>query len=344
METTMTTPQQQHLGVGEAYAHHGELLQGMFHRNDGRLSRALVTLPLPGRGSRAVFHPEAGQSGAGESDTVTVGGEGFTKVRRAAEITLRELPGAPAGGHVDITSDVPSGLGMGSSSSDVTATIRAVADCVGTTLTAEEVARLAVLAEAASDPVMIKDRVVLFAHREGTVIETLGPRLPPMIVVGCDTDPGSTVSTLDHPPAQYNDQEIGAFRVLRAALRQAITSGDVPLLGRVATASAHINQRFLHKPHLDFLLATCQQEGGCGVQVAHSGTVAGVIFDSSRPDVADAVARCVRRIEDNGLPITSVIGTELPQERLNASADANPGNSLTIGVIPRHRLRRWMVA
>ena len=302
---------QRRLGVGEAYGHHGELLQGMFHRDDGRRSRALVTLPFPDRGSRAVFYPGAGHSGARESGTVTVGGEGFAKVRRAAEITLRALPDTPAGGHVDIVSDVPCGLGLGSSTSDVTATIRAVADCVSTTLTAEDVARLAVLAEEASDPIMIEDRVVLFAHREGTVIETLGPRLPPMIVVGCDTDPGGAVYTLDHPPARYNDREIDAFRVLRAALRRAITTRDVQLLGRVATVSAQINQRFLPKPHLDFLLATCRQEGGCGVQVAHSGTVAGVIFDSSRPDATDAVARCVRRIEDKGLPTTSVIGAEL---------------------------------
>jgi uncharacterized protein involved in propanediol utilization len=306
-----TFASQRRLGVGEAYAHHGELLQGVFYRGNGRLSRGLVTLPMPDHGSRAVFTPGVGQNGAGESGTVTVGGEGFAKVRRAAGITLRALPGAPARGHIDITSDIRCGLGLGSSTSDVTATIRAIADCVGTTLTAEEIARLAVRAEEASDSIMIEDRVVLFAHREGTVIETLGPRLPPMVVVGCDTDPGNAVDTLDHPPARYNDREIGALQVLRATLHWAITTRDVPLLGRVATASAHINQRFLPKPHLDFLLAACQREGGCGVQVAHSGTTAGVIFDSSRPDAADAVARYVQRLEDNGLPTTNVIGAEL---------------------------------
>src|ERR1700685_620389 len=42
------------VGVGYAPAHHGELLQGMFDDGTGGLRRALVTLPQPGRGSRAV--------------------------------------------------------------------------------------------------------------------------------------------------------------------------------------------------------------------------------------------------------------------------------------------------
>jgi len=309
-----TVAPQRRMGVGEAHAHHGELLQGVFYRDDGRRSRALVTLPFPSRGSRAVF-----RAGAGESGTVTVDGEGFAKVRRAAELTLRALPGAPAGGHVEITSDVPRGLGLDSSTSDVTATIRAVADCLGAAPTAGQVARLATLAEGACDSIMIEDRVVLFAHREGTVLETLGPRLPPMIVVGCDTDPGGAVDTLEHPPARYNDWEIGAFLVLRTVLRRAITAWDVPLLGKVATVSAQINQRFLPKPDLDFLLAVCREEGGCGVQVAHSGTVAGVIFDPSRRGAVDAVVRCMRRIEDHGLPTTNVIGADLLPEGLDAS-------------------------
>jgi hypothetical protein len=47
------------LAVGEGFgpAHHGELLQGMFTDDSGRLRRALVTLPHPHRGSRAIFRP-----------------------------------------------------------------------------------------------------------------------------------------------------------------------------------------------------------------------------------------------------------------------------------------------
>ena len=299
-------PAQFEVGVGYAPAHHGELLQGVFDDGTGRLRRALVTLPHPQRGSRAVFYPSQSHWGV-------VGTPELVKVRRAAILALREFCTHPApakGGQIEITSDIPRGIGMGSSTSDVTATIRAVADYHGVSLSREEVGRLAVLAECASDSIMIDDRVVLFAHRDGLVLETLGHRLPPMVVVGCDTEPGARVDTLGLRPADYDDREAGAFQVLRAALRRAVATDDVALLGRVATASARINQRYLPKPNLELLLDLCLRNGGCGIQVAHSGTVAGLIFDARRPGVEEGVRRCLSGIEEMGLVLTARIGTE----------------------------------
>ncbi len=288
-------------GVGSAIAHHGELLQGVFDDGAGRLRRALVTMPLPGRGSRAVFYPSQSHWGV-------VGPAGLTKARRAAIYALREFSGHPSpakGGRVEITSSVPHGIGMGSSTSDVAAVIRAVADYHGVTLSREEVGRLAVLAEVAADSVMIDDRVVLFAHRDGLVLETFGHQLPPMVVVGCDTAPGQVVETLGLPPADYSDKEAGEFQVLRGALRRAIATEDVALLGKVATASARINQRYLPKPGLEALIELCVRHGGAGLQIAHSGTVAGLIFDARHPRMG--IEGCVLRIKELGFEVTDVI-------------------------------------
>lgn len=293
------------VGIGYASSHHGELLQGVFADDSGGWRRALVTLPQPDRGSRATFYPSQQHWGVLASPELT-------KVRRAAVLTLREFCTHPApakGGQVEISSDVPHGVGMGSSTSDVTATIRAVADYHGMSLSREEVARLAVKAECASDSIMIDDRVVLFAHRDGEVLETFGPCLPPMIVAGCDLEPDTEIDTLGLTPADYDDREVGAFQVLRAGMRRAIATQDVALLGRVATASARINQRFLPKAKLDLLLAECLRLGGCGVQVAHSGTLAGLIFDARTPGVQLSVQRCLERLKELGLKVTAVINT-----------------------------------
>jgi uncharacterized protein involved in propanediol utilization len=302
-------------GIGHATAHHGELLQGVFDDGAGRLRRALVTMPLPGRGSRAIFYPSQSYWGV-------VGPPGLTKARRAAIYALREFSGHPdpvTGGRVEITSNVPHGIGMGSSTSDVTATIKAVADYHGVLLSREEVGRLAVLAEVASDSVMIDDRVVLFAHRDGLVLETFGHRLPPMVVVGCDTAPGEAVETLGLPPADYSDKEAGEFQVLRGALRRAIALEDVGLLGKVATASARINQRYLPKPGLEQLIELGQRHGGAGLQIAHSGTVAGLIFDARQPRID--VDGCVRQIRELGFEVTDVIRpAHVPAPRLAARA------------------------
>jgi uncharacterized protein involved in propanediol utilization len=290
------------VGVGYASAHHGELLQGVFE-NNGHWRRALVTLPLPDWGSRAVFIPSS------HDDDVT-GLPGLVKSRRAAVLTLRELRQRTSpvpGGRLEITGNVPHGVGMGSSTSDVTATIRAVANHHGLTMSREDVGRLAVQAESASDSIMFDDRVVLFAHRDGMVLENLGHQLPPLVVVGANTQPGASVDTLRCPPAEYHDDELACFRVLRAGLRRAVATADVALLGRVATASARINQRFLPKPSLPDLVELCRRLGGAGVQVAHSGTVAGLIFDARRPGIEDSVAECRAGIDALGLPVTAVI-------------------------------------
>jgi len=280
------------VGVGYAPAHHGELLQGMFGDPAGQPRRALVTLPQPGRGTRAAFHPSYSHGGV-------LGPPAMTKVRRAAMLALRgfaNYPAAAKGGRVEISSNIPCGVGMGSSTSDVTATIRAVADFHGVQLAEDEVARLAVTAECASDSIMIDDRVVLFAHRDGVVLETFGHRLPPMYVLSCDTEPAARVDTLRLRPADYDESEVANFGVLRAALRRAVVLADAALLGRVATASSRINQRYLPKPHLELLLQRCLQHGGCGIQVAHSGTVAGLLFDAVPPDAEHRLRRCAAQL------------------------------------------------
>jgi uncharacterized protein involved in propanediol utilization len=305
------------VGIGYAPAHHGELLQGVFDDGAGQLRRALVTLPQPGRGSRAVFRPSGNHWGV-------VGTPELVKVRRAAILALREFATHPApvkGGQIEIVRDFPLGVGMGSSTSDVTATIRAVADYHGVVLSREEVGRLAVLAEVASDSIMIDDRVVLFAQRDGQVLETFGHRLPPMVVVGCDTALGAGVDTLSLQQPDYDDREIAAFQVLRGAMRRAVATEDVTLLGKVATASARINQRFLPKQGLDGLLELSHRAGGCGVQVAHSGTVAGIIFDGRSPGIEDTVQHCLTGIGQLGLALTAVI---VPQPAADSRAPVAP--------------------
>jgi uncharacterized protein involved in propanediol utilization len=214
---------------------------------------------------------------------------------------------------------------MGSSTADVTAAIRAVADYHGVALSVEQVAQLAVSAECASDSVMIDGRVVLFAHRDGVVLESLGDRLPPMTVVGCDTEPGGGgVDTLALRPAEYDDREIATFQVLRAALRRALATGDVALLAKVSTASARLNQRFLAKPVLEPLIELGTRCGALGVQVAHSGTVAGLIFDPRLPDAADGVAAVRAGLAELGLPETTVLGAP-PRPRTTRLAGASSG-------------------
>ena len=80
-----------------------------------------------------------------------------------------------------------------------------------------EVARIVVEAEAASDNVMFPTPV-LFAQREGVVLEDFRRPLPPIEVVGIDTQRDGSVDTLDFPPAQYTSAEVEVFTALLGAI------------------------------------------------------------------------------------------------------------------------------
>ncbi|MFD4372205.1 GHMP kinase [Streptomyces sp. NPDC058486] len=286
-------------GTGHAPSHHGELLQGVFLDADGRPRAGLVTLPMAAPGTRADFTPRPGTP----PDAVTVVPGGRTKAARAARLAVTVCAartGRPAhGGTLRLTGSVPLGLGMGSSTSDVLATVRAVADAYGIRLDAGTTARLAVRAERASDPLMLDARPVLFAQREGRVLEVLGPALPPLLVVGCLLGGGAPVDTLalPAPAATPTPAELRAYARLRDRLRRALAEGDTALLGRVATASARRAQRVLRQPEFDALVALARRTGAVGVQIAHSGCVAGVLHDPTVPG-AEARADATRRALD----------------------------------------------
>lgn len=308
-------------GTGYAPCHHGEILQGVFLDDDGRRCAGLVTLPMAGPGSGAEFVRLPGTA----PQALTVVPADRTKAARAAALAVAECAERtcrpPCGGELRLTGDIPVGLGMGSSTSDVIATVRAVADSYGLRLTPGTVARLAVRAESACDPLMLDDRPVLFAQREGRVLEVLGPALPPLVVVGCALGGGAPVDTLSLPVHEPGDGDVRAWERMRTRLRRAAATGDVRLLGQVATASARRGQQALGHPEFDALTGIARRVGAAGVQIAHSGAVAGVLFDPAAPGLRHRVRGCLRALDAHGIPATRTFTTfTTTKEFLDGSA------------------------
>ncbi|MYW01560.1 hypothetical protein [Streptomyces sp. SID3343] len=277
---------------GTAMAHHGEILQGVFERDEGGLTHAVVSLPFPSLHACATFVP-------GRAAGVTVSPAWKTKAAGAARETLRRL-GVREGGRLSVHSSIPVERGMGSSTADVVSAIRAVARAHGTTLTEEDVAALAVRAEGASDGVMFGHRAVLYANRDGYVLEDLGGPLPSLEVLGFDVG-GPDVDTIALPAREYHASEIEQLRDLRSMLRRAVTEADCALLGRTATASARLNQRFLPQAALPLGERICRDSDGIGVQVAHSGRVLAVLFDPASAGLAARVAHARRQLRAAGV-------------------------------------------
>lgn len=268
-------------GSHRIQTHFGEILQGEFIL-EGKRRRALVTLPCPTFTSMAVFSPQL-------FSPLTVTPDTCHKSLQAARMTLAYLGCENIGGELVIDSDIPHCIGGGSSSGDVVATIRAVAQAVGRFLSDDDVALLAVRSETATDSIMFEDgQAVLFAHREGIALEKLGA-LPKLLAVGI-TD-GDGVDTLSYTPANYSDHEVDRLTVLLDKLRTSIRSGKAAGVAHVATESAILNQKFLPKPHFGRLINLAEKCGASGVSVSHSGSAFAFLYDTSLPNTEDNIVR-----------------------------------------------------
>jgi uncharacterized protein involved in propanediol utilization len=264
------------IGYGSSIAHHGEILQGVFRGMDGGLHRALVTLPYEGLRSEACFSL---RSDVG----LRVHPAWKLKALEAMRWTLDHLAEKVVGADLALQTRIPTCWGLGSSTSDVIATIRSVACAFERKLTPEVEAALSVRSEIASDSIMFDARTVLFAQREGYVLEDLGGYLPPLEVLGFNADPmGTGVNTLLLSPFDYCERDVEEFERLRDLLRKAIALQDPDLVGQVASASARINQSHLPKLHFDRFEELAGIVGASGLQVAHSGSVVGLLFNPSR--------------------------------------------------------------
>lgn len=260
-------------GTGQAIGHHGEIFQGAIRDKTGRLHRSLISLPCGGLRSEATFHLAHGK-------VLSITPAWKTKARTAAQLALDWAHVEGVGGHLELRSDTPTGWGLGSSTSDVIAALRAVFSALQMNVNAQVLARLAVKAEAACDSTIFNHNAVLFAHREGEVLQDLGGELPECEVLGFNTDPSGTgIDTLQYRPARYAPREIDTFGELVEQMRKAIQQQDIHLMAGVATTCARINQTYLPKPRFERIEAVMDRVGAIGIQVAHSGTVVGMMFD-----------------------------------------------------------------
>jgi L-threonine kinase len=269
------------VAVSSAFGTFGELLQGALP-DDG--PDFLVTLPIA-RWVTATFEYESARDG------VEVFPATKTKARRVAEAVLGRF--TAGGGSLRLSGSLPEGKGLASSSADLVATARAVASAVGVELAPAAIEDLLRPVEP-TDGVMYPG-VVAFEHRNVALLDRLGV-LPPMTIVGIDE--GGTVDTVafNRIPKNFSPAEREEYARLLDEARTAVRAGDTAAIGRVATRSAHLNQRLCPKRTLDAMTALSAEVGGVGVVTGHSGSTIGLMLPHDIPHfrsrLAEAINRC----------------------------------------------------
>lgn len=244
------------------------------------------------------------------------------KAEQARIRTLSAWGKHPGEVPVRLSSFIPAGKGMASSTADISAVCQAAALACGHVLTSREIAETALSIEP-SDATFFQG-IVEFDYRKGTVISEWG-HCPDMKILVFDC--GGQVDTMQfNRRAGLTDLQKKNESSMRKAVnlfREGLRSQSLDLIGRAATVSAFANQSILHKQQLPRLYEAGKSAGSTGVIAAHSGTVLGLIFppDAELRKAAAAVQAafqegleyldCVRLVND-GLTYKECDDNEFP--------------------------------
>ena len=262
----------------------GELAQGMLNGVP-----CMITCPIDVYSTATVeLSPIAPGRAARQ---VVCGPPNSPKARRAALQTLRHFDADCGLARLSLTSTLPRRKGMASSAADVVAAITATAAALGENVTPDEAATIALQVEP-SDGIMFPS-LTIFDHREGRVARRLGAS-PPMRVVALDF--GGHVDTLEFNRVARSDVLRRLQPRMEAAvslIEDGVANADPARIGRGATVSALANQEALFNPNLQPTLKLAGELGAVGVNVAHSGSVIGMLFadDAALAERAAAVAK-----------------------------------------------------
>jgi len=255
------------VGYGDCNGTFGELVQGKIENKP-----FLLTFPISELKTKAVFIPQF-------SENKIIGHELFSKAIVACQKLLARF-NLPSGGYLRLYSSIPRGKGMASSSADIVAGMRAVADSYSLSISEEMMSKIASEIEP-TDGVMYEN-VVAYDYLGGTLIEKLG-KLPPYHLIGLDL--GGTVDTVlyNQQPIQYTSQQLQDLKSAYDLVKVGIKHQYLPSIISAATISARINDHFLPKPlfnEIEYLSSLCQG----GIVTAHSGTILGILYDPKEVD------------------------------------------------------------
>jgi L-threonine kinase len=183
---------------------------------------------------------------------------------------------------ITLESTIPIGKGLASSTADIAATAVATARHLGEELDEPTLAALCVQIEPTDSTVF--RRLTLFDHLNAHVQIPCptAPALELLVLEGNTTLLTEDYHRHNREPALINSAEVLDNAWLR--LQRSCEQRDVRLLGEAATMSAIASQQLLEKPMFNNILRIVEAFGLYGLNVAHSGSVVGLLLNSSKHD------------------------------------------------------------
>ncbi|AXU62516.1 GHMP kinase family protein [Clostridioides difficile 824] len=196
---------------------------------------------------------------------------------------------------LNINSKIPVGKGMASSTADIGATIKATLSLIDKDLSSEEISKLAAEIEP-TDSIFI-DKNSIFNPLNGTVIKYLGNLTNAKVVI---LEPNKVLDTMKIRLRQdYNKLKVENKEIIKksfALLEEGLKKNNLSLVGEACTLSSLANENIEKKEYLNEIIKISKKYGAYGVNIAHSGTVVGILIDKSVNDKKMIDALCESNI------------------------------------------------
>ena len=222
---------------------------------------------------------------------------GPTKSRKAMELVFEKfnIPVEESKKiSLNINSQIPIGKGMASSTADIGATIKATLSMLGKSLTGEEISKLAVKIEATDS--LLLNRHSIFNPLTADIKKYMGGIENAKVVILEPDDILDTKSIRMTPNYRmYKMQNKEIIKESFSLLDEGLARNDLSLVGKACTYSSLANENIHKKPFLKEIIEVSNKFECYGVNIAHSGTVIGILMDKEMDD--KRVIQYLREIE-----------------------------------------------
>lgn len=181
---------------------------------------------------------------------------------------------------LDLKSNIPIGKGMASSTADIGATIKATLSILNKKLNDEEISLIASEIEPTDSIILYKNSI--FNPVNGSVKKYLSSFDNGRVII---LEPKEILETkIIRSNPDYLNIKLENKSIIKKSfnlLEKGLENNDLKLIGQACTLSSLANENIHKKPYLNEIIEISQSMNAYGVNIAHSGTVIGILIDKN---------------------------------------------------------------
>ena len=181
---------------------------------------------------------------------------------------------------LDLKSNIPIGKGMASSTADIGATIKATLSILNKKLNDEEISLIASEIEPTDSIILYKNSI--FNPLNGRVKKYLSSFDNGRVII---LEPKEILETkIIRSNPNYLNIKLENKSIIKKSfnlLEKGLKNNDLKLIGEACTLSSLANENIHKKPYLNEIIEISESMNAYGVNIAHSGTVIGILIDKN---------------------------------------------------------------